>query len=89
MIKGVDINKLRLAICAKAGITYITPGDCRYLSIEISKTVNKPISATTIKRVFGFAAVRFNFSKHTMTVLCEYIDNLAHQQTSIHPHDPK
>lgn len=78
MINGVDINKLRLAICAKAGIKHITPADCQYLSIEISKTVKKPISATTIKRVFGFAAVRFNFSKHTMTVLCEYIENLKH-----------
>ena len=77
MNKEVDINKLRLSICAKAGIRNITPGDCQYLSIEISKTVNKPIiSATTIKRVFGFASVRFNFSKHTMTVLCEYIENV-------------
>jgi hypothetical protein len=76
MNKEVDINTLRLSICAKVGIRNITPGDCQYLSMEISKTVNKPISATTIKRVFGFAAVRFNFSKHTMTVLCEYIENV-------------
>ncbi|NRF37676.1 hypothetical protein [Pedobacter foliorum] len=75
MNKEVDINKLGLSICAKAGIKYITSGDCQYLSIEISKAVNKPISTTTLKRVFGFAAVKFNFSKHTMTVLCEYIEN--------------
>ena len=69
------LKDLRSLILTKAGIRNITPADCKTISIEISKTLNKNVSETTIKRLFGFAMVRHNFSRFTLTTLSEYVND--------------
>lgn len=69
------LNELKSLILSKTGIRTITPADCKRISIEISKTLNKNVSETTIKRLFGFAMVKHNFSKFTLTTLSEYVND--------------
>ncbi|WP_316817849.1 NACHT domain-containing protein [Pedobacter nyackensis] len=68
------LNELKGLILIKTGIRTITPADCKRISIEISRTLNKNVSETTIKRLFGFAVVKHNFSKFTITTLSEYVN---------------
>lgn len=68
------LNELKTLILSKCGIRFITPADCKRISIEISKHLNKNVSETTIKRLFGFAVVKHNFSTFTLTTLAEYVD---------------
>ncbi|MES2828620.1 MAG: hypothetical protein V4687_10705 [Bacteroidota bacterium] len=70
------LNELRNSVLSKAGIKNITPSDCREISTEIHKKLNKTVSETTIKRLFGFAVVKHKFSKFTLNTLAEY----AHTQ---------
>jgi len=79
------LNELKSLILAKLGIRFITPADCKRISIEISKHLNKNVSETTIKRLFGFAVVKHNFSTFTLTTLAEYVDiaGIEPQQISI------
>src|SRR5215217_4354746 len=72
------LNELKSLILSKTGIRTITPADCKRISIEISKTLNKNVSETTIKRLFGFAMVKHNFSKFTLTTLSEYLNDDYH-----------
>ncbi|MNK31207.1 hypothetical protein D3C87_496340 [compost metagenome] len=67
------LNELKGLILIKTGIRTATPADCKRISIEISRALNKHVSETTIKRLFGFAAVKHNFSKFTITTLTEYV----------------
>jgi hypothetical protein len=69
------LKELKSLILLKAGIRSMTPADCKTISIEISKTLNKNVSETTIKRLFGFAMVRHKFSRFTLTTLSEYVNN--------------
>ena len=69
------LKELRSLILSKLGIRNMTPADCKTISIEISKTLKKNVSETTIKRLFGFAMVRHNFSRFTITTLLEYVNN--------------
>lgn len=68
------LNELKSLILSKLGIRFITPADCKRISIEISKHLNKNVSETTIKRLYGFAVVKHNFSTFTLTTLAEYVD---------------
>ncbi|EDM36998.1 hypothetical protein PBAL39_04348 [Pedobacter sp. BAL39] len=68
------LSEVKSLILLKTGIRTITPADCKRISIEISKTLNKNVSETTIKRLFGFAVVKHNFSKFTLTTLSEYVN---------------
>ena len=77
------LNELRSLILTKTGIRTITPADCKRISIEISKTLNKNVSETTIKRLFGFAKVRHNFSRFTLTTLAEYVNETHIEKTSL------
>lgn len=74
MDEKLILTELKSLIVSKAGIRTITPSDCKRISIEISKTLNKNVSETTIKRLFGFAVVKHNFSKFTLTTLSEYVN---------------
>jgi len=68
------LEGLKNLILVKTGIKTITPADCKRISIEISKNLNKNVSETTIKRLFGFAVAKHNFSKFTITTLSEYVN---------------
>jgi len=77
------LNELKSLILSKTGIRTITPADCKRISIEISKTLNKNVSETTIKRLFGFAMVKHNFSKFTLTTLSEYVNEEYQEVTAL------
>ncbi|WP_316819949.1 hypothetical protein [Pedobacter gandavensis] len=79
------LNEVKSLILQKTGIRNITPADCKRISIEISKTLNKNVSETTIKRLFGFAVVKHNFSKFTLTTLTEYVNKEDEQNWSNTP----
>lgn len=69
-----QLQELKSLILSKLGIRFITPADCKRISIEISKHLNKNVSETTIKRLYGFAVVKHKFSTFTLTTLAEYVD---------------
>lgn len=75
MLDTHALNELRNLILQKAGIKFISPSDCQHIALSISKKVNKTISKTTIKRLFGFAVAKHNFSKFTINTLLEYVDS--------------
>lgn len=68
------LEELKKMILSKSDIRFITPADCKRISIEISRHLNKNVSETTIKRLFGFALVKHKFSTFTLTTLAEYVD---------------
>ncbi|MDO7744478.1 MAG: hypothetical protein MUP99_11910, partial [Pedobacter sp.] len=70
-----QLSELKRLILLKSNIRFITPADCKRISIEISKRLNKNVSETTVKRLFGFAAVKHRFSNFTLTTLAEYVDS--------------
>lgn len=74
MLDQHALNELRNLILQKAGIKFISPSDCQHIALSITKKVNKTISKTTIKRLFGFAVAKHNFSKFTINTLLEYVD---------------
>ncbi|SEA87133.1 NACHT domain-containing protein [Pedobacter hartonius] len=84
------LNELKGLILLKLGIRFITPADCKRISIEISKHLNKNVSETTIKRLFGFALVKHKFSTFTLTTLAEYVDmaGIEPEQVSIGHESP-
>lgn len=69
------LDELRHLILKKVGIRVVCPSDCQVIALAISKKVNKSISETTIKRLFGFAAIHHQFSKFTINTLLEYVEN--------------
>lgn len=68
-----DLLLLKKQILKKSSIIIPTPADCKKIALLISRAVNRNISETTIKRLFGFAKATHNFSKYTLTALYEYI----------------
>lgn len=75
MLDQHTLNELRSLILQKEGISFISPSDCQQIALSITKKLNKTISKTTIKRLFGFAAAKHNFSKFTINTLLEYVDS--------------
>ncbi|MEE1943796.1 NACHT domain-containing protein [Pedobacter sp. KR3-3] len=69
------LDELRHLILKKVGIRVVCPSDCQVIALAISKKVNKSISETTIKRLFGFATIHHQFSKFTINTLLEYVEN--------------
>jgi hypothetical protein len=68
------LEELKILILQKSGIRVISPSDCATIALEITKTLKKNISETTIKRLFGFAALKHRFSKFTVNTLLEYVE---------------
>lgn len=79
------LDELKKMILSKSGIRFITPADCKRISIEISRRLNKNVSETTIKRLFGFARVKHKFSTFTLTTISEYVDMVIPEPVSILP----
>jgi hypothetical protein len=84
----VILDNLKRLILIKTGIKIISPSDCKFISISIQKELHKSISETTIKRLFGFAEIKNQFSKYTINTLLEFVekadsyDAIDHHQTS-------
>ncbi|RZL30987.1 MAG: hypothetical protein EOP00_35655, partial [Pedobacter sp.] len=75
------LHDLKRLILAKADIKIISPSDCRVISISIQQELRKNISETTIKRLFGFAEIKHDFSKFTINTLKEYVGMAEEIQT--------
>jgi len=75
-MSDLDLGELRSKICIKAGLRSITPADCKRISLEINKETSRNVSETTLKRLFGFANAKFNFSRYTISSLFEYTGKL-------------
>jgi hypothetical protein len=66
-------KELRQRILFKTGLTVITSRECKWIAAEIRYALNRHISVTTIKRVFGYAKTKHQFSKYTIATLNEYV----------------
>lgn len=73
MPQAIILNDLRRLILEKIGVKIISPSDCKFISISIQKELHKTISETTIKRLFGFAEIKNQFSKYTINTLLEFV----------------
>lgn len=69
------LEELRQLILNKFDLHQICPSDCQYIALEISRKTKKNISATTIKRIFGLAAANHQFSKFTVNILLDFLEN--------------
>lgn len=67
------LEEIRHLLSQRVGIRIVSPSDCAVIALAISKKLRKNISETTIKRLFGFAAHRNQFSKFTINTLLEFI----------------
>lgn len=67
-------DDLRKRVLLKSGLTNITSRDCEQIAIGINRTLNRHISVTTLKRVFGFAKKQHSFSKYTLATLRDYVN---------------
>lgn len=63
---------LKQQILLKTGLKAISSKDCKRIASEIRHSLNRHISVTTIKRVFGFAQTKHHFSRYTIATLEEY-----------------
>lgn len=75
MNQTIVLDQIRRLILLKTGIHSISPSDCKNIAADISKNTKKSVSETTIKRLFGFAETKSNFSRYTLTALLEYADD--------------
>ncbi|RYF98545.1 MAG: NACHT domain-containing protein, partial [Chitinophagaceae bacterium] len=73
MLDTTNLDTLKQLILIKTGLNIISPSDCKAISLSIQKELNKNISETTIKRLFGFATSNTNFSKFTVNTLTEFV----------------
>lgn len=68
-------DELKRRILLKTGLTNITSGDCVKIAARIKECLDKKVSVTTLKRVFGFAKVKHSFSKYTLATLVDYVNS--------------
>src|ERR1700743_3117068 len=70
----IHFELLKSEVIKAAGITSITPADCKMLSYVITKKTEQRISETTLKRIYGFAFSKFKPSLFTIDVLARFCD---------------
>lgn len=63
---------MRRKIMVKSGLREISPDKCKYLSEQIEYATGKKVSVTTLKRFFGFAIQKYDFSKYSLNAFAEY-----------------
>lgn len=76
------LDELRYLIRFKFYINTITPADCKFIANEIRLLTKKNISETTVKRLFGFARIKYNFSKYTLGLLSDFNAEILGQLNS-------
>ncbi|WP_214227886.1 hypothetical protein [Pedobacter sp. B4-66] len=82
MERAIILDELKSLILHKFGINTLNPYHCKFIANEIKNLTNKNISETTVKRVFGFASVKHNFSQYTLTLLADFNDEIRKQLSS-------
>ncbi|NRF39561.1 hypothetical protein [Pedobacter foliorum] len=84
MERAIILDELKSLLLHKFGINTLNPSHCKFIANEIKNLTNKNISETTVKRVFGFASVKHNFSQYTLTLLADFKDEIRKQIKSNH-----
>ena len=74
MPENIILNELRRLILLKTGIKVISPSDCKFIASLIQKELGKTVSETTVKRFFGFAEIKNQFSRYTINTFKEFVD---------------
>ncbi len=83
MPENSSLERLKQLILIKVGLKLISPSDCKAISLALQKELNKNISETTIKRLFGFAKTTTDFSKFTINALTEFVANANELATNL------
>jgi PAS domain S-box-containing protein len=63
---------LKNAVMGTAGLTSITPANCKLLATLIKKQTKLAISETTLKRFYGFTATKVKPSYYTLDALAKF-----------------
>ncbi|TWR25240.1 hypothetical protein FPZ43_17370 [Mucilaginibacter pallidiroseus] len=63
---------LKTKVLTIAGLTSVTPSDCKTISVLVFNKTKQSLSETTLKRVFGFAHSKFNPSLFTIDVMAKF-----------------
>jgi hypothetical protein len=66
------LERLKLEVLQQANLQAASPADCKRLAGVIQAKLKVPLSDTTLKRVFGFAAAKHGSSLYTLNVLAQY-----------------
>ncbi len=75
-MKNIDttlVDKLKHAVELKFGRKILYAKDATLLAIDIDTIVNKQVSQSTIKRMWGLVKCKFQPSKYTLNALSEYL----------------
>ena len=76
------VDELKYLIRFKYRINTIMPADCKLIAKEIRLLTKGNISVTTIKRLLGFARIKYNFSKYTLRLLSDFKAEIHEQLNS-------
>jgi len=79
----IQTSEIRRLLLLKFKIKAVTPRDCENISVQINKCVSKYISVTTLKRLFGLAIQKYNFSTFTLFTLSEFL-NIEYPHKAVH-----
>lgn len=82
-------DELKRRILLKTGLTKITSGDCVKIAGRMNQCLDRRVSVTTLKRVFGFAKTKHSFSKYTLAALVDFVNSeepgLPSESVSVKP----
>jgi hypothetical protein len=67
-----QLELLKGQVIMTAGLTSITPADCKLLSMLINNKTKQCLSETTLKRIYGFALSNFQPSLFTLDALAKF-----------------
>ena len=73
IVEGYNIEKLKERVAVKFGYMPKTPTDFNLLAVDIFKRTNRPLSVSTLKRIWGYIPSSHGTSYSSLTVLCRYI----------------
>lgn len=88
MMKETDaagfIALLKEEIVSKFGRPINTSRDCLMLSQDIYERISEPISANTLRRLFGLVHTEFQPSGNTLNILCHYCGYMSIEELIAH-----
>jgi len=67
-----QLELLKNQVITNAGLTSITPADCKLLSFLINNKTRQCLSETTLKRIYGFALSNFQPSLFTLDAMAKF-----------------
>lgn len=77
MNQDATLEKLKTCVMRKFNHSLETPSDFDYLSIKVKKATGEDISATTLKRIFGYIQAASFPRRSSLGVLARYLGYLG------------